>query len=121
VQEENGRKSSTREFLSFVPTACFEATTMKVADIFFHLWKKEKKPKKGSESLSKRPLHNRACPEDLLSLLKLVRAAVMGSSPRVRQLGYSSLSSFFSYAYLLYEDREGGYCFKVARASLSLV
>ena len=44
MQEENGRKSSTREFLSFVPTACFKATTMKVADIFFNLWKKEKKP-----------------------------------------------------------------------------
>lgn len=55
MQEENGRKSSTREFLSFVPTACFEATTMKVADIFFNLWKKEKKPKKGEESLSQRP------------------------------------------------------------------
>jgi hypothetical protein len=64
VQEENGRKSSTREFLSYVPTACFEATTMKVADIFFNLWKKEKKPKKkGSESLSQRPLHNRASPK----------------------------------------------------------
>jgi hypothetical protein len=60
VQEENGRKSSTGEFLSFVPTACFEAATMKVADIFFHL---EKKPKKGSESLSQRPLHNRASPK----------------------------------------------------------
>jgi hypothetical protein len=60
VQEENGRKSSTREFLSFVPTACFEATTMKVADIFFNLWKKEKNPKKGSESLSQRPLIGQA-------------------------------------------------------------
>ena len=48
MQEENGRKSSTREFLSFVPTACFEATTMKVADIFFNLWKKEReKTEKG--------------------------------------------------------------------------
>jgi hypothetical protein len=43
VQEANGGKSSTREFLSFVPTACFEAATMKVADIFLNLWKKEKK------------------------------------------------------------------------------
>ena len=33
MQEENGRKSSTREFLSYVPTACFEAATIKVADI----------------------------------------------------------------------------------------
>lgn len=60
MQEANGGKSSTREFLSFVPTACFEAATMKVADIFLNLWKKEKKPKKGSKSLSQRPLHNRA-------------------------------------------------------------
>ncbi len=60
MQEANGGKSSTREFLSFVPTACFEAATIKVADIFLNLWKKEKKPKKGSKSLSQRPLHNRA-------------------------------------------------------------
>jgi hypothetical protein len=64
VKEDFGRKSSTREFLSFVPTACFKATTMKVADIFnTYLWKKEKKPQKGSESLSQRPNHNRASPK----------------------------------------------------------
>lgn len=55
MQEANGGKSSTREFLSFVPTACFEAATIKVADIFLNLWKKEKKPKRVQKAFHKDP------------------------------------------------------------------
>jgi hypothetical protein len=49
-------------FLSIVPAACFKATTIKVAGIFLHLWKKTEKPQKGSESLSQRP-YNREITE----------------------------------------------------------
>lgn len=55
MQEENGRKSSTREFLSFVPTACFEATTMKVADIFLTYGKKRKNLKWVQKAFHKDP------------------------------------------------------------------